>query len=376
MLSSLTSVGLFSKYSPKRQRQLEKCIDTYNDSLDLEEGTTPVMKTKLKTMCQTRWVERHTCMQDFDCMYSALYVCLDEIAKNTDMIWDGKAVTEAQGSLHNISSPGFIAAFKVNIHMFGYTKPLSCLLQGSAMDVITAYNEIHTVKKILNDIRKDPAKEFKPVFESMLAMSEIAGSAAEMPIPRTCGRQTARSNVEALSPEEYWCRTVFIPFLDHLIQEFVDRFSQLNEDAIKGLQLLPKNVSKLSAEDTHTICQHFRTDLPSPQFFSQEVRRWKVLWSPQPTELPSTLRDTLHSQFYVPKSYPNIATILHILSVTPVTASTTDRANSALKFIKSDRRSTMGQDRLNSLLLLCVHKDIQLNYDAVVDLYASRIQDE
>ena len=52
-------------------------------------------------------------------------------------------------------------------------------------------------------------------------------------------------------------------------------------------------------------------------------------------------------------------------------ASTTERANSALKFIKSDRRSTMGQDLLNSLLLLYVHKDIQLNYDAVVDLYAS-----
>ena len=32
----------------------------------------------------------------------------------------------------------------------------------------------------------------------------------------------------------------------------------------------------------------------------------------------------------------------------------------------------MSQDRLNSLLLLYVHKDIQLNYDAVVDLYASR----
>ena len=129
------------------------------------------------------------------------------------------------------------------------------------MDVITAYNEIH-VKKILSEKRKDPAKEFKPVFESMLAMPEIAGSAAETPIPRTCGRQTARSNVEASNPEEYWRRTVFIPFLDHLIREFEDRFSKLNEDAIKGLQLLPSNVSKLSAEDTHTIRQRFRMDLP------------------------------------------------------------------------------------------------------------------
>ena len=95
----------------------------------------------------------------------------------------------------------------------------------------------------------------------MLARVEVAGSAAEVPIPRMCGSQTARSNNEALSLEGYWCRIVFIPFLDHLIQEFEDRFSQLNEDSIKGLQRLPNSVS-------HTRCQRFRTDLPSPEYFS------------------------------------------------------------------------------------------------------------
>ena len=74
----------------------------------------------------------------------------------------------------------------------------------------------------------------------------------------------------------------------------------------------------------------------------------------------------------MPRSYPNVATILHILSITPVTTASTERANSALKFVKSDRRSTMSQDRLNSLILLYVHKDLRKNYDAVVDLYASR----
>lgn len=43
-------------------------------------------------------------------------------------VWDGKAVTEARGLLHIISSPGFIDAFKINYHLFGYTKALSCLL--------------------------------------------------------------------------------------------------------------------------------------------------------------------------------------------------------------------------------------------------------
>ena len=81
---------------------------------------------------------------------------------------------------------------------------------------------------------------------------------------------------------------------------------------------------------------------------------WKLLWSSLSTKIPSTLKDTLTSDHYSPKSYRS-----------------TERANSALKFIKSDR-STMGQDRLNALLLLYVHKDIVVDYEAVIDLYASR----
>ncbi len=32
-------------------------------------GSVKGTKTKVKTMCQTRWVERHTSLQDFNSMY-------------------------------------------------------------------------------------------------------------------------------------------------------------------------------------------------------------------------------------------------------------------------------------------------------------------
>ena len=67
----------------------------------------------------------------------------------------------------------------------------------------------------------------------MLAMAEIAGSGG-MPVPRICRKQTARSSVEASTPEEYWRRPVFVPYLDHLIQEFEDQFSQLSQETVRG----------------------------------------------------------------------------------------------------------------------------------------------
>ena len=126
-------------------------------------------------MCQTQWEERHSLMEDFDNMYTPLRMCLEDRASNKDTIWNGKAISEVQGLTHYLYSR-IIAAFKVYFHMFGYTKPLSCLLQGSTMDVITSYKEIHLVKKIFTEMRKEPGKEFKPmIFDSMLAMAEIDG---------------------------------------------------------------------------------------------------------------------------------------------------------------------------------------------------------
>ena len=246
MLETLLSVGLFFKYSPKWQRELEKCIERVNESA----GNSKVTKTKVKTMCQTRWVERHTSLQDFDNMYNCVLDCLSEIATNSEMNWDSKTVTEAQGLVHNIHKSGFIAAFKVNLHMFAYIKPLSMLLQGCAMDVVTAYKEIRMIKEVFNDMKKNPEKEFKPIYRSMEDMAGEDG----ITMPRVCQRQTSRSNVQALSPEEYWRRTIFVPFLDHLIQAFSDRFMQLKEDAMRGFQLLPKNAPVITPEDAAKIC--------------------------------------------------------------------------------------------------------------------------
>ena len=98
-------------------------------------------------------------------------------------------------------------------------------------------------------------------------MEDMAGEDGII-MPRVCGRQTSRSNVQASSPEEYWRRTIFVPFLDHLIQAFSDRFTQLNEDAIK---LLPKNAAVLTPEDAAKICECFNSNLPSAKTFMQEI---------------------------------------------------------------------------------------------------------
>ena len=70
--------------------------------------------------------------------------------------------------------------------------------------------------------------------------------------------------------------------------------------------------------------------------------------------------------------FPNITKILNLLLLTSVTSSSTERANSSLKLIKNVMRGTVGEDRLNAVLLLYVHRDIKLDYDKIIDDYARR----
>ena len=369
MMASLKSVGLFFQYSPKRQRQLERSIEEEND-----EATELVRTKKVKTLCETRWVERHTALSDFSNLYPAVLSCLDKIAGNEGSLWDGKSVTDASGLSHATTSDGFIAAFQTALYFSSYLKALTVLLQGSSLDVLVAYDEVHLVRKTLQDIRSEAVKEFEPVYADMLKMATVAGR-PELSVPRTCRRQTQRSNVPAETPKDYWRRSVFLPFLDHLLTELSSRFSAMTKAAVGGLRLLPEKAKTMDVERVRAdLLQAYEVDLPEAEHLDAELRVWKTKWSSVPSEIkvPSTVEDTLKSVSGQELLFPNVLQVLKLLLVTPVTTASVERANSALGFVKSDHRSTMSEGRLNALLRLYVHKDIHLDFEEVVTAYGQK----
>ena len=135
MISVLQSVGLFFKYSPKRQRQFEQAVERHtansvdvrtvrsddnnrhaeasdDDAVESDEDISncentdnvacesnhdqshsespsdsqmmqnfkknrkKTLKRKIKPLCETRWIERHTALTDFSDLYIPLLDCL------------------------------------------------------------------------------------------------------------------------------------------------------------------------------------------------------------------------------------------------------------------------------------------------------------
>ncbi|XP_062512637.1 52 kDa repressor of the inhibitor of the protein kinase-like [Corticium candelabrum] len=374
MLSDLKAVGLFFKYSPKRQRTLEQSVEQENTKRT-SAGEKPIRAQKLKLLCETRWVERHTALKDFRDMYFALVHCLQVISgqiiatPTAASKYDAKSVTEANGLPRSITSDSFIVALHCCTYLFGYTKCLSVLLQGSQLDVLEAYGEINQVLGLLEEIRSNSEREFSSIFASASAVTSRVLDQDHPQVPRLAARQTLRSNHPASTPESYWRRAVFIPFIDSMISELGSRFTGMSHASVQGLLLLPKHCQSLTPHHQAAILKTYAPDLPDDPTFEAEIRRWKRKWEyAGAATLPTSVTETLGAVNEV--AYPNIVCILPLLLIIPVTTATVERANCALKLIKTDLRSTMAQDRLNALVLMFVHKDLSVNHERVIDSFA------
>ena len=113
-------------------------------------------------------------------------------------------------------------------------------------------------------------------------MAEQVGTVPEA--PRVTKRQQHRTNPEASSVEEYYRRVVVIPFIDHIIQSLEDRFSPCSLIASSLLGIVP------SVCCTREVCvdkaiHQYISDLPSPELFPAEMRRWKQRYIKMPCNI-------------------------------------------------------------------------------------------
>ena len=119
-----------------------------------------------------------------------------------------------------------------------------------------------------------------------------------------------------------------------------------------------------------SVVNLYKANLPYPESVWSERHCWYVKWQ---TELRST--STSNS---LPKSlsaalvhaseqlFPNIKTLLTIFCIFPVTSCSSEQSNSTSKMTKTRLRSIMSDGRLTGLMLMSIHRDINISVDKVI----------
>ena len=108
--------------------------------------------------------------------------------------------------------------------------------------------------------------------------------------------QGHRANPEYISIEDYFKKTVTIPFLDHLISDITSGFTSHSKHAASLQNLVPSNISADTSIDSiqEEAVDFYSSDLPNPALLDEEFCRWKTKWLNGKQEyLPRTLAASL-----------------------------------------------------------------------------------
>ena len=115
MLGCMTELGLFFKYSPKRTILLESIIE--EEKKRDQKNKIPVQKVKV--FCETRWIERHVVLEEFQVLHEPILQTFETII--SDKGWDCKTVDSANGLLKNITESTFLVALHVCSYTLSFT---------------------------------------------------------------------------------------------------------------------------------------------------------------------------------------------------------------------------------------------------------------
>jgi len=125
----ISSIAAFFSASAKRSDKLKSII--------LGDSNNSQKKEKLKTLCETRWIERHDALITFKQLLLYVYVvhALEDISHDPNPESSCKAALY----LNSMTKIYFFVALKVTVTCFAYTLQLSISLQSKQQNISKAY---------------------------------------------------------------------------------------------------------------------------------------------------------------------------------------------------------------------------------------------
>lgn len=342
---TLQAIYVFFK-TPKRQNVLKKTID---------EIAPENKKKKLKDLCPTRWVERHESVMVFLELFDSVIEALEEISN-----WvDRETSSKSNNLLCSIKNGEFLLTVHILAKVLSISLPLSRQLQTENLDLVKAMELAEDVTHTAMDLRRKAEAEFKEIYTEVSRKCETMGVA--ITVPRLTKNQNHRSNFTTNSSEEYFRLSIYIPFLDSFSNQLRDRFLA-HKSLVKNFSCL-LSVQDDDEENFVELIKIYAEDIVVDD---KSAKGEFLVWKQQiKNSTPKHVIDALNNCNSI--IFPTIHRLLVILATFPVTTSTSERSFSTLRRLKTYLRNTVGENRLNGLALMNIHRDIPISTAEVID---------
>ncbi|XP_061706345.1 zinc finger MYM-type protein 1-like [Cydia pomonella] len=331
----------------------------------------------LKSLCETRWVERHEGVLQFSMDLAKIVETLEKISEWHDPSTAGKAAS----LVTTLTNQQFIVSVLCLSDVLSVTQSLSKILQKTVLDLNDSAIQVNNTISILASRRENIDTSFNSVWQRAKDIAEQLGVELNVPrIPRGGGRQIYRANHQTNSAEEYYRVAIYVPLLDYVLTDLRQRFSTETLDTFHLTVLIPENIIKNSPEEDVKSIQFLLErfgrllDLDrgvASQLLKDEMLLWRVKWKQhkeREQELPATAVDILAG--CNKDAFPIVYNFICILATLPVTNASAERSFSSLRRLKTYLRATMKETRLLGLALMHIHRHIPIDVEEVITKFA------
>ena len=348
LCGALDTVGEISrllKYSPRRDSLFES----------IKSNIAPGVPG-FRTLCPTRWTTKAASLQSV----IDNYVAFQEL-------WVETADFEARARIHGVEAQmmkfDFLFGLVLGVCILSHTDNLSKTLQTPKLNAADGQNIAELTCKTLERIRTDDS--FKLFWEKVLRFQQTLG-VSEPSLPR---KRKAPKRLEVGTSEGFFTHTPealfrveYMEALDLVINFIRERFNQPGYRIYCNLENL---LLKAASNDDYTAEFQFVLDYYGDDFDCSLLRTHLELFITciNTTEDNNQLT-LLDIKSHVSRLSPGIRSsmsevckLIKILMVMPCTNAVSERSASALRRVKTYLRTTMGQSRLNHLMILHIHKE-------------------
>lgn len=308
-----------------------------------------------RTLCPTRWTTRAASLASIISNYSVLQASLTEF--ETMAKYDAEMSARVSGIAHRFSLFSFLFGVMLGHRILGIAENLSKTLQHKDISAAEGQEAARITLQSLEALRND--ESFAAFWTEVLKV-QSANDVDEPVLPRR--RKTparfadgAGGGYHADTPVDLY-KPVYFAAIDTVSACIKERFDQ---PGYKVYSCLEGVILKAAAGNNYTaelaeVEKMYAEDINVPLLQTQLPLLKSCCKGNISIEgVKSALLDLGTGR----KLLSEVTTIMKLILVMPASNATSERSFSALRRLKTYLRSTMSQVRLNSLLLLHVHKD-------------------
>jgi len=177
--------------------------------------------------------------------------------------------------------------------------------------------------------------------------------------------------------EEYFRRSIFVPLYEWVTTDLEERLPEETLRCFDPHVFMPKVMGE-DDEDfpkAEGVINKYRSLFQvSPSDVLKEYQLWRLKWrreKDQGLPIPEAAVDVLSK--CDSDMFPSVRLLLlEILATFTCSNATGERSFSSLSLIKTFLRNRIGEERLNGLALMYIHKDIPVDVEHVITRYAKK----